>query len=569
MTAEEILPLFQELGFADASSMTSQDFCQGAAALLGLDASLLDSFEFDFSLKKNFPSTLAARCQAIPLTRDAQQLCVTLVNPFDLEALALLRFMFEEPIEQIVAPPERVKKLLECYCSSESNSFTPVADHLEQLLEHAVTTQASDLHLEPSEHGWTVRYRIDGLLQEHPSFSKSVGLAMVSRLKLMAHLDIAEQRRAQDGRLEYRPRHEVKSPSSAFRIATLPTQFGESLVLRLLDRRATSLDLEQLFFPPSVLTALLKLLQEPYGLFIVTGPTGSGKTTTLYSCLQHLHHEAIKIVTVEDPVEYELEGVLQIPINEAIGLSFARTLRSLLRHDPDIIMVGETRDAATARMALQASLTGHRVLTTLHTGDAVGAIARILEMGGEAATLATVLRGVLAQRLLRTICPACRTAYQPEEKLLARIFHTDSSRGAAQRDADKADEDLGAGLYSTYRPSLNRSPTQSASDSRKPQQNWDEISGLTSLGLSHAPSDFHFYRGEGCAACEQTGYAGRQAIFELFLVTDEIQTMIHQGASHIFIRDKAIKQGMVPLRAEALRLLQEGITTAEEVLQWT
>ncbi|MBX9577816.1 MAG: GspE/PulE family protein [Chthoniobacterales bacterium] len=509
MNSKEILPLFQELGFADTSSMKPQDFCQATAALVGTDASLLDPFEIDFSLKKVFPPALAARCQAVPLTREEHHLCVALVDPFDGEALALLRFMLDEPIEQIVAPPERVKELLECYCSSESNSFTPVADHLEQLLEHAVATQASDLHLEPSEQGWTIRYRIDGVLQEHPSFSKSRGLAMVSRLKLMAHLDIAEQRRSQDGRLEYRSRNDRNSPSSAFRVATLPTQFGESLVLRLLDRRATCLDLEQLSFPPTVRKALLELLLEPYGLFIVTGPTGSGKTTTLYSCLQHLHHETIKIVTAEDPVEYELEGVLQIPINEAIGLSFPRTLRSLLRHDPDIIMVGETRDAATAKMALQASLTGHRVLTTLHTGDAAGAIARLLEMGGEATTLATVLRGVLAQRLLRTICPACRMAYQPGEKLLA------------------------------------------------------------SLGLSHTPNDFHFYRGEGCDACQQTGYAGRQAIFELFLATDEIQNLIHQGASHLLLREKAIEQGMVPLRAEALRLLCEGITTAEEVLQWT
>ena len=509
MNSKEILSLFQELGFADASSMTSQTFCQATAAVLGLDASLLDSFELDLELKKKFPPALAARCQAVPLLRDDEKLCVALVDPFNMQALALLRFTFEEMIEQIVAPPERVKELLEYYCSSEINSFTPVADHLEQLLEHAVATQASDLHLEPSEQGWTVRYRIDGLLQEHLSFSKSRGLAIVSRMKLMAHLNIAEQRRSQDGRLEYRSRNDLNNRPSAFRVATLPTQFGESLVLRLLDRHATCLDLEQLSFSSAVRTALIELLQEPYGLFIVTGPTGSGKTTTLYSCLQHLHHEAIKIVTVEDPVEYELEGVLQIPINEAIGLSFARTLRSLLRHDPDVIMVGETRDTATARMALQASLTGHRVLTTLHTGDTAGAIARILEMGGEATTLATVLRGVLAQRLLRTICPGCRKAYQPEKKLLA------------------------------------------------------------TLGLANIQNDFHFYRGEGCDACEQTGYTGRQAIFELFLATDEIQTLIHQGASHLLLREKAIEQGMVPLRAEALRLMQEGITTVEDVLQWT
>ena len=373
-------------------------------------------------------------------------------------------------------------------------------------------TQASDLHLEPSQHAWSVRYRIDGVMQEAPSLSSSLGRATVSRMKLMAHLDIAEQRRAQDGRLEYRSRQSSsyrQAPSTAFRIATLPTQFGESLVLRLLDRRATCLDLEQLAFPPALGEAWRQLLEQPYGLLMVTGPTGSGKTTTLYSSLQHLHDEGIKMVTVEDPIEYELEGVLQIAINEPIGLSFARALRSLLRHDPDIIMVGETRDASTAQMALQASLTGHRVLTTLHTADAVGAVVRMLAMGEEATVLATVLRGVLAQRLLRTICPSCRRAYRPQEK------------------------------------------------------------ELLALGLLPQGEELSFYRGEGCAACEQTGYIGRRAIFELFLVTETLQTMIEEGASHSLLTQRAIEEGMVPLRTAGLRLVQEGVTTVEEVLQWT
>ncbi|MBM3857180.1 MAG: type II/IV secretion system protein [Verrucomicrobia bacterium] len=509
MTSEEKNFLFQELGFTDPSAMTSQNFCQGAAALLGVEASLLDSFECDLSLKKILPSELAIRCQAVPLVREENQICVALVDPFDIQSLELLRFFLDEPIVQIVAPPERVKELLNNYCGSNSNSFTPVADHVEQLLEHAMMTQASDLHLDPSEHDWTVRYRIDGVFQESLSFSKSVGLAIASRLKLMAHLNIAEQRRAQDGRLEYHSHNALKTSSAHFRLATLPTQFGESLVLRLLDRHTTSLHFAELPFSPKMREALLKILEEPHGLFIVTGPTGSGKTTTLYSCLQYLHNESIKIITVEDPVEYELDGVLQIPINEAIGLSFGRALRSLLRHDPDIIMIGETRDATTARMALQASLTGHRVMTTLHTSDAVGAIVRILEMGGEATTLATTLRGVLAQRLLRTICPSCRIAYHPDEKLLAKLG---------------------------FDPTLN---------------------------------NLHFYRGSGCEDCDQTGYAGRHPIFELFLVTDEIQSFIHQKTSHLLLREKAMKQGMIPLRTEALRLLCEGVTTPEEVLQWT
>ncbi len=510
MIPEDIAPLFRELGFTDFSSMTTQDFCQGAAALLGTEASMLDGFELDFSLTKDFPPALAARCQAIPLRREKDHLSFALVDPFNKEATTLLQWTLAEPLEQIVAPPERVEQLLHSYCTNRVASPTPVADHVDALLEHAVINQASDLHLDPLENEWNVRYRIDGVLQEGTSFSKSLGLAILSRIKLMAHLNIAEQRRSQDGRLEYRPRNNKKTNAPrVFRIATLPTQFGESLVLRLLDRHATGLSLEELPFSPSLRTSLLQLLQEPHGLFIVTGPTGSGKTTTLYSCLQHLHHDGTKIMTVEDPVEYELEGALQIQINETIGLSFTRTLRSLLRHDPDIIMIGETRDAGTANMALQASLTGHRVLTTLHTADTASTIARLLELGGEATTLATILRGVLAQRLLRTLCQSCRKAYEPgKEELL-------------------------------------------------------------SLGLSNEEKNIAFYRAEGCDECEQTGYKGRRPIFELFLVNAEIQTLIHQGASHLLLQEKAIERGMRTLRQEALRVLQEGLTTVEEVLQWT
>lgn len=509
MIDKEIDFLFKKIGLPEKSSVSSQLFCQGVAALLGVEASMLDSFQLDFSLKKIFPIQLAKRFQAVPLRQENNNLTVALVDPFDAESFAFLRFALDKSLEQIVAPPERVKELLKAYCDEETISLTPVADHVEKLLEHAIRTQASDLHLDPSEHGWKVRYRIDGVFQEQPSFSKQLGSAIVSRIKLMAHLNISEQRRAQDGRLEYRLQNEFKSLSRVFRIATLPTQFGESLVLRLLDHLTTALDFESLSFPVALAEKVVQLLEEPHGFFIVTGPTGSGKTTTLYSCLQHLHHDGIKIMAVEDPVEYPLEGALQIEINEAIGFSFARALRSLLRHDPDIIMVGEIRDAITARMALQASLTGHRVLSTLHTNDAIGTIPRLLELGVETSSLATTLRGVLAQRLLRTICSACCISYEPgKEELL-------------------------------------------------------------SLSLLKTKQIFSFYRGTGCDACRQTGYAGRQPIFEFFLVTDEIQSLLHQGVSHLLIKEKAIEQGMVTLRTEALRLLCEGITTTEEVLKWT
>lgn len=513
MTPEDLSLLFQKIGFPDFSSLSSENFCQGAALLLGVEASLLENFEPNSSLLQAFPAALAQHYQTLPLYREKEVLYVALVHPFDTETFSRLRFILQEPIQQLVAPPEKVQELLKWYCTLEEKSSTPIADHVEALLSQALSLQASDLHLEPLETSWNLRYRVDGSLQEHPPLSNALGLAIVSRLKLMAHLNIAEQRRAQDGRFEYSP---LTSPKNltlkapvAFRVATLPTQYGESLVLRLLDRRLTGFQLESLPFPKKIKTSLLKVLHQPHGLFIVTGPTGSGKTTTLYACLQHLHRDAIKIATIEDPIEYELEGALQIPVNEAAGLSFSRALRSLLRHDPDIIMIGETRDTATTSIALQAALTGHRVFTTLHTNDTVSTIPRLLELKALPSTIASVLRGILAQRLLRTLCTYCRQAYHPEEKL------------------------------------------------------------LTLLNLPLTPHHFLFYRGRGCDACQQTGYNGRYPIFEWLPITPEIEQLLHQNASPLLLREKAIEQGMIPLRAEAIQMLLKGTTTAEEVLQWT
>ena len=380
----------------------------------------------------------------------------------------------------------------------------PIIHYVDLLLEQALQADASDVHLEPFEKECKIRYRIDGVLYEMKPLPISLALPMISRLKVMAHLDIAERRLPQDGRIEKM----VGETSIDFRIATLPTQFGESLVLRVLDRRKINLALHALQMPLDIEEAVGAIIKKPHGLFIVTGPTGSGKTTTLYSCLQEIHHQGSKLLTAEDPIEYEMEGIMQVPIHEEIGLSFASVLRSFLRQDPDVIMIGEMRDIETAQMAVQASLTGHLVLTTLHTNDAAAAIWRLIDMDVEPLMIATTVEAILAQRLVRKICEQCRVVDEPEKGLLSTL----------------------------------------------------EISG-------HAQETF--YRGQGCEACHQTGYRGRMALFELLVISDPIRTLIYERASHADIREKARALGMKTLREYGVQAALEGITTLEEVVKWT
>ena len=379
---------------------------------------------------------------------------------------------------------------------------TPIIEYVNLLLDRAIQAQASDLHLEPFEKECTVRYRIDGVLHEMKPLPLSLAAPMISRMKLLADLDIAEQRLPQDGRFQ---RSSEQGPVD-FRISTLPTPWGESVVLRLLDRRSLFPSLKALQLPSSLHQEITTFLAQPHGLFIVTGPTGSGKTTTLYACLHELNARGLKLLSAEDPVEYEVEGVMHVSVHDEIGLSFQRLLRSFLRHDPDGIMIGETRDLATAQMALQASLTGHLVLTSLHTNDAAGALVRLIDMGLDPLMISTTLRCVLAQRLIRKICTACRTPYQPDETLLA------------------------------------------------------------SLGLNPKELTHHiWYHGTGCSHCHHSGYRGRTALFELLSMHDELRLLINQYASHDQLRKKAVELGMKTLREDARRLVLEGITTVEEV----
>lgn len=383
----------------------------------------------------------------------------------------------------------------------------PVVQLVHDVLTEAVRSKASDVHFEPFEDRFVIRYRVDGALRTWPALPRQLALPAISRLKVMANLDIAERRLPQDGRIRLR----VAERTVDLRLSTLPTQSGESAVLRVLDATAWQVDLGELGLPRVLEEELREVIQRPNGILLVTGPTGSGKTTTLYGALRELNRSELKLLTVEDPVEYEIDGIMQVPVNATAGLTFPAALRSFLRQDPDVVMVGEIRDLETTQIALRAAVTGHLVLSTLHTTEAAGAIARLVGLGAEPFLLAAGLQGVLAQRLLRRICPDCRSASVPSEEIM---------------------KDLGL---------------ESASGERVPS----------------------FFRGVGCEHCGHTGYRGRVGVFEWLRVTEAMRELIGRGASQTELRELSIRQGMRTLREEGLRLAGEGITTVDEVIRYT
>ena len=381
----------------------------------------------------------------------------------------------------------------------------PVVRLVNLLIETAVAQEASDIHIEPFEDALRVRYRIDGLLFDQEAPPRRLQAAVTSRIKLMSEMNIAERRLPQDGRI----RVTLGARRVDIRVSTIPTVHGESLVMRLLDRSSIFLPLELLGFSPEIQRRFERLIRRPHGILLVTGPTGSGKTTTLYASLDKINSPDKKIITIEDPVEYQLKGVNQIPVRPKIGLAFATGLRHIVRQDPDVIMVGEIRDLETAEISIQAALTGHLVFSTLHTNDAPGAITRLQDMGCEPYLVASVLEGVLAQRLIRKICAACRIP-------------------AAPNPAD-----------------------------------------LHALGISEAPEAVSLFKGAGCERCRGTGYRGRTGIYELFAVGEEIRGLILRKASTGEIRRRAIEQGMLTLREDGWAKAKAGITTAEEILRVT
>ena len=389
---------------------------------------------------------------------------------------------------------------------AEAASSAPVVRFVNLVLNQAVQARASDIHFEPFEKEFKIRYRVDGALYEMTAPPKSLATPVISRVKVMSNLNIAERRLPQDGRIELPVGNRVID----LRVSCLPTQFGESVVLRVLDRSVVSLDLENLGMPDDVYTNIGEDIDKPNGIVIVTGPTGSGKTTTLYSCLRRINKEGTKILTAEEPVEYDIDGLVQVPVNPTQGNTFPLVLRAFLRQDPDVIMVGEIRDLETAQIAVQASLTGHLVFSTLHTNDAAGAVTRLVDMDVAPYLIASTLNAVLGQRLVRKICKNCRTTYDPTPEQLA---------------------------------SLGLTP--------------DQVAGR------------QFAFGAGCDVCNKSGYKGRKGLYEYLRVTDPIRLLINDRKPTLTIREKARELGMRTMREDGIRNVLDGTTTVDEVLRYT
>jgi type IV pilus assembly protein PilB len=527
-----------EQALIDSGFVDERAFYQVLADALGTDFIDLSDDEIAPEILRLIPAGLARLHQALPIAAHGNTLTVALLDPLDLRAAEDLRFALGKDVQVVVSPTEQIAdRINRCYGTDSSSmedvlkqlgetgelltlavkdesasaveaeaNATPIIRFVDLILFQAIRDRASDIHFEPFDNEFKIRYRVDGALYEMAPPPRHLALPVISRVKVMANMNIAERRLPQDGRIQ----KNVAGRTVDLRVSTLPTQFGESVVLRVLDRSTVNLDLESLGLPDHIHDYLIEVINRANGIFIVTGPTGSGKTTTLYSCLRKINTIDSKLLTAEEPVEYDLEGIVQVPVNEAIGLTFARALRAFLRQDPDRIMVGETRDLETAQISIQASLTGHLVFTTLHTNDAPGAITRLIDMGVEPFLISSTLEAVLGQRLLRSICPQCRATYQPTETLLAQL-------GLSRRDIGKR----------------------------------------------------NFYYGKGCDGCNQTGYKGRKGIYELLTITDPLRELINERAPTVMLKEKAIELGMTTLRQDGLRSIFAGDTTIEEVLKYT
>ena len=501
------------------------------AGHLGTEVVNLDAVEVPPEVIATVPAMTARMYQCVPLEDYGSVLRVALGDPLNPAIVDELGFVVRREVQVVVADPQQVERLLNKYYPEDAASFTdalkelegeeisaegaseldlaneaPIVRFVNLVLFQAVQDRASDIHFEPFEDEFKIRYRVDGALYEMAPPPKHLALPVISRIKVMSNLNISERRIPQDGRINF----PIAGKQIDLRVSTLPTQFGESVVLRVLDRSAVNLDLDALGLPKYLNDYINEAILQPNGIFIVTGPTGSGKTTTLYSCLRKVNTMDSKLLTAEDPVEYDIEGIMQVAINDAVGMTFGKALRAFLRQDPDIIMVGEMRDLETSQIAIQASLTGHLVLSTLHTNDAPGAVTRLIDMGVEPFLISSTLMAVLAQRLVRTVCKKCRTPFEPTESQLSL---------------------------------LNLSP--------------------------HDIGDKVFYYGRGCQVCNDTGYKGRRGIFELLLVSDAIRNLINERAPSVVLRQKAVELGMITLREDGLRGIFDGDTTIEEVVKYT
>jgi len=528
--------LLVELGY-----VTELDVQQALAGQAGLVFEDISGLELEDSVIEAIPAETVQAYQVVPIEHAAgsKRLKIAMKSPDNFRAVDDLRLLMGFKVEAVVADPKHIDALIQKHYSktesvsdvvgalAEDEKFAALADRgdsidLDEVLEvaddnnvikllnlvllQAIKDKASDIHFEPFEEEFKIRYRIDGVLYEMVPPPAYLGPAIVSRVKVMANLDIAERRIPQDGRVEL----VVGGNPVDLRVAVLPTMHGESVVMRVLDRSNVELSLDRVGFDEKNLSTVDNLINKPNGIVIVTGPTGSGKTTTLYAALSSLNDIDTKILTAEDPVEYDIDGLCQVQVNSEVGLTFARALRSFLRQDPDVILVGEIRDLETAEIAVQASLTGHLVFSTLHTNDAPSSIVRLIDLGLEEFLLTATIEGIVAQRLVRTICPKCKTGFTPTEEQLMELSLTPESVSGRQ-----------------------------------------------------------FYRGEGCDHCHGSGYKGRMGIFEIMVMDDEIRDLVMEGASTAQIRDMARRHGMSTLRECGLRAIYDGLTTIDEVVRET
>ncbi|MFA5342468.1 MAG: ATPase, T2SS/T4P/T4SS family [Kiritimatiellia bacterium] len=525
----------------DLGVVKEEDLLVMIASHLGTSVIDLKEREIPDEVVKAIPASVARMYSVVPISLDAGGVVLATSQLLEPAMVDEIRFVLTRDLTFVLAREEDVKLKVNKFYGEDSDSMndmlnkleadmdsdgvmeltedkedetgleqaanaTPVVRFVNLVLYEAVQSKASDVHFEPFEQEFKIRYRVDGALYEMSPPPRRLALPIISRIKVMSGLNIAERRIPQDGRLQMN----MLGRQIDFRVSTLPTQFGESVVLRILDRSTVSLELENLGMPTEVYDAFVADIQKPNGIIIVTGPTGSGKTTTLYSALRRINTVDVKLLTVEDPVEYDIEGIIQVQTNEAIGVTFQRCLRAFLRQDPDIIMVGEIRDLETAAIAIQSSLTGHLVLSTLHTNDAAGAVTRLIDMNVEPFLISSTLESVLAQRLVRTICRKCKTPLQPDKTLLDRINLTEEA-----------------------------------------------VAGRS------------FYYGKGCPECHETGYRGRKSLVEYMTVTEPIRQLINERKPTLTIRAKAVELGMRLLRDDGIRNILDGYTTAEEVLRYT
>lgn len=525
-----------EAGFA-----SDEDAIRAIGESLGMDFVDLAAVQVDFSLLQHFPVRYVHRYSVFPLYRVNGALVLAVADPFDLQAIDAVAAAVGVPVVPVAVVPGELNKLIKSrlgvgaetidglLAQQQNDDGVEVLDEVEwdgseaaeaaqeasvvrlvnEILVEAIEARASDIHLEAQSHGMRIRYRIDGVLQTQPTPPQinRFQAAIVSRLKIMAKLNIAEKRVPQDGRIKLK----VSGREVDIRVSVIPMLYGEGVVMRLLDKDRMQFSLRGLGMEDDVYRQFRKLIELPHGIILVTGPTGSGKTTTLYSALNEIKSDTTKIVTTEDPIEYHLDGINQIQVHTKVGLTFAASLRSILRHDPDVVLVGEIRDLETAENAVQASLTGHLVFSTLHTNDAAGAFMRLMDMGVEPFLVCSTVEGIMAQRLVRLLCPECREPYYPT------------------RDEVPADFPLDRCIEE---------------------------------GLP-------VYRAGGCRHCRETGYRGRAGIFELLVADDEIRQLAGQRTPSNIVKQAAVRAGMRTLRHDGWLKVLRGQTTIEEVLRVT